>query len=397
MHTHGRIPQRLVLTALLGAAACGTDDRLVLPAPQVLEVPAAAGAALPHVAQDGDHAILSWVEPADSGHALRFARHDGSRWTAPQTVAQGSDWFVNWADFPSVLSLGDGSLAAHWLQRSGAGTYAYDVMVTRSADGGVTWSAPITPHSDGTPTEHGFVTLFPDDHDLGVVWLDGRQFAGEAATNEMALRFSTVGDTEIVLDARVCDCCQTAVALTARGPLVAYRDRSPTEIRDIAIIRRVDGSWTEPVTLHADGWQIDACPVNGPQADARGSDVIVAWFTAANDQPLVRIAFSGDAGETFSEPVRVDAGNPLGRVDVLLLDAGRALVVWLERTADDGSVLARLVSSDGTMGEPVSLAATAAQRTSGFPRMARQNGGVLVAWTEPGDTSRVRAALIPVH
>jgi len=198
----------------------------------------------------------------------------------------------------------------------------------------------------------------------------------------------------MVLDTRACDCCQTAVALTARGPLVAYRDRSPAEIRDIAITRRVDGSWTKPATLHADGWQIDACPVNGPQADALGSDVVIAWFTAANDQPLVRIAFSGDAGETFGEPVRVDAGSPVGRVDVLLLDSGRALAVWIERAAGEGAVLARLVSPDGAMGEPVTLAATAAQRTSGFPRMARQDGGVLVAWTEPGDTSHVRAAFL---
>jgi len=187
MHTDRRLRQGLLLTIMFSAAACGTGDRLALPAPLMLDVPAAPGAALPHVAEDGGDALLSWVEPADGGHALRFARRAGSRWTAPQTVALGSDWFVNWADFPSIVSLGGGRLAAHWLQRSGAGTYAYDVMVSRSADDGATWSTPIMPHTDGTATEHGFVSLFSEDDGLGIVWLDGRQFAGDSATNEMAV------------------------------------------------------------------------------------------------------------------------------------------------------------------------------------------------------------------
>src|SRR5690606_11989065 len=182
-----------------------------------------------------------------------------------------------------------------------AGTYAYDVMVSRSRDGGATWSPPVRPHSDDTPTEHGFVSMFPVDgaaaDDLGIVWLDGRNFAGSddaPATNEMTVRYAVMhngipgrlaGDaaastpaqsagSEVVLDDRACDCCQTAVAMTSRGPLIAYRDRSQDEIRDISVTRFIDGAWTEPRTLHEDNWQIDACPVNGPQADAVGDDVV---------------------------------------------------------------------------------------------------------------------------
>jgi hypothetical protein len=382
-------------------AGCDTAPELDLPAAVHVDVPAAAGAALPHVADAGEHAILSWVEPGDSGHVLRFAQWDGAEWAEPRTVAEGTGWFVNWADFPSVVALDGNDLAAHWLQRSAAGTYAYDVMVSRSRDGGATWSEGVRPHSDGTPTEHGFVSLFPMDGDVGVVWLDGRKFAERGAapvTNEMTVRYATLGGptatAESVLDERACDCCQTAVAMTARGPLIAYRDRSPDEIRDISVTRLVDGAWTEPRTLHDDNWQIDACPVNGPQADARGDDVAIAWFTAANDAPRVHVAFSRDAGETFSAPVRVDGGNPLGRVDVLLLDGHRALVLWLERTTDAGGVMARIVAENGQAGEPATIAQTLAQRPSGFPRMGRYGSSVLLAWTEPGDSSRVRAATL---
>ncbi|HEX2167695.1 MAG TPA: sialidase family protein, partial [Longimicrobiales bacterium] len=187
----------LALAVPLGFTACGTDAALEVPAARQVQIPAGAGSSLPHVATTEHGAILSWVEPADSGHALLFAEWDGSGWTEPRIVASGTGWFVNWADFPSVIALEDDELAAHWLQRSAAGTYAYDVMISRSHDGGATWSQAVRPHSDGTPTEHGFVSMFPVNGDLGVVWLDGRKFAernGEAATNEMTLRFATLKD-----------------------------------------------------------------------------------------------------------------------------------------------------------------------------------------------------------
>jgi Neuraminidase (sialidase) len=86
----------------------------------------------------------------DKRHALRTAARDVSGWAEARTVAQGENWFVNWADFPSVIALRDGSLAAHWLVKSGTGTYAYNVNIARSKDGGKTWSKPIVPHLDGT-------------------------------------------------------------------------------------------------------------------------------------------------------------------------------------------------------------------------------------------------------
>ena len=52
---------------------------------------------------------------------------------------------------PSVLRLPSGAIVAHWLQKSGADTYAYDVRVAQSMDGGASWSAPRVLHDDGTP------------------------------------------------------------------------------------------------------------------------------------------------------------------------------------------------------------------------------------------------------
>ncbi len=197
----------------------------------------------------------------------------------------------------------------------------------------------------------------------------------------------------VMVDARICDCCQTSAAVTSQGPVVVYRDRSGEEIRDISVLRRVNGAWTEPARVHADDWHIEGCPVNGPAVDAEGDLVAVAWFTGARDTARVNVAFSSDAGATFGAPVRVDDGNPAGRVDVELDGAGRALVTWLERTGDAGAeVRIRAITREGAVSGPKVIATSQAARSSGFPRMVRSGNSLMIAWTQPGDTSRVRVA-----
>ena|SRR5215213_1499640 len=350
--------------------------------------------------------ILSWVEKlGDKRYALRAATLDQNGWSNTQTVAQGDNWFINWADFPSVIALKDGTLAAHWLAKSGSATYAYNVNISRSNDGGKSWIKPIVPHRDNTQTEHGFVSLIPlPDGRLGAVWLDGRNLKNMKETDEhgpstesMTLRYAAIGadgssSDETELDERVCECCQTSAAVTSEGPVAVYRDRSPSEVRDIYIVRQVNGSWTRPQAVFADNWQINGCPVNGPVIATDQARVAVAWFTSVADTPRVKIAFSQDAGATFSQPVQVDDGESVGRVDALLLPDGSALVCWLSGNVEGGAIKVRRVRADGSVGPAAVIAKTDISRSSGFPRMARLGGEVHFAWTEFGKPSRVRTA-----
>jgi len=369
-----------------------------------LASPAGAGSAEPSLAVGPDGRVyMSWLEPADSGYALRFATLTGTRWSAARTIRAGRDFFVNWADFPSIEVLDGGQLAVHWLQRNGGSTYAYGVRVAQSRDGGATWSTPVVPHRDSTQQEHGFVAMWRESGKLGAVWLDGRKFAkdGHDMSNEMMLMTTTIAPdgtrgTETRLDDRTCDCCQNAAALTSKGPIIAYRNRSTDEIRDIYLTRRVDGAWIAGRSVHDDNWKIAACPVNGPAIAAIGSNVAIAWFTAANDSARVNVAFSGDAGATFGAPIRVDGGNPAGRVDVALLPDATALVTWIERGGDTAAVQVRRVQRNGGMSAATTVAASSAARASGFPRMAVTGEHVVFAWTMPGKPSAVRVARAPL-
>ena len=379
-------------------------------APQILvrEIasPAALGSAEPCIEAGGDgRAYLSWVEPGGTEqHALRFSKWEGSAWSAPRTVAEGSDWFVNWADFPSVIGLHDGTIAAHWLQKTGSGAYAYGVKVSFSRDGGQTWSAPITPH-DNSPTEHGFVSMVPLPRDrLAAIWLDGRETTAGSHSHagSMTLRSAVLAadgrvEREDLLDARVCDCCQTAAVGVGNGAVVvAYRDRSEGEVRDLFTVRFDGERWTEPVAVHDDRWVIPGCPVNGPALAADGDRVAVAWFTAAGSPPAptVRIAFSRDGGRSFEAPLDVDAGRPVGRVDVAFLEDGAALVTWIGEDEGSTQILACRVDSNGRRGPHVRVASTSSERANGFPRMANLGQDAVIAWTDPGSPSRIRTALL---
>jgi len=409
-------------TATTGTITARLGDPTALPSPAGPD----AGEPNLRVGPDG-RVWLSWIEASPAGHALRFASLDPTApdapWSATRTIAESEGFFVNWADFPSLLVLGDGTLVAHWLQREGEG-YAYGVRLSRSTDGGASWSEPVTPHHDGTLTEHGFVSLVAEPNGgFTAVWLDGRDYAdAEPAPGgdgppaaEMSLRASsfaadgTQGPVDL-LDPRICDCCQTSAARVGNETLVVYRDRSPEEIRDIWAVTRGPEGWREPVRVARDDWRIPGCPVNGPSVASRGERAAVAWFALRQGRPEVKVTFTDDAGRTFSDPILVHGAGgpgargrdpfvPLGRVDVGWLDDRTVAVSWLAGDGGDAEIRLLPVTVDGATGEPVIAAVTRSARSSGFPRFVVAGGRLMMAWTDPGsdDTlARVRLASGPV-
>jgi len=315
-------------------------------------------------------------------------------------VSRGCDWFVNWADHPKLAVADNGDWVTFWLQREGAATYAYGIRISRSTDEGRSWSPPVTPHDDGTLTEHGFVSMAPagDDRML-LVWLDGRHTLaadadadtathahGHGEEPPMSLR-SAVIDRQGTLseaseiDPRVCSCCWTDLLRRADGShLALFRDRSSDEIRDTGLARRDQHGWRSGGTVFDDGWRIAACPVNGPGLADNGEQALAAWSTMPDAQTMAVRARLLDAK---AAPLTVEAGSGvLGRVDVAALGNGW-LLSWLGAGEPGHSVL-RLGHYDAALKlrEHVDVVKLPAGRDIGVPRLAALGNTALLVWTE---------------
>ncbi len=351
---------------------------------------------------------MSWYEEFGTTTKLYYSSFVNNTWSHPKLISESDSWFVNWADFPSIIGRNGKPLAAHWLQKTPGGTYSYDVAI---ADAQSDFNEVVNPHNDGTQTEHGFVSMAPiSDSSYYAIWLDGRNTMGghghddnhsSSISNAMTLRGSLITTGKEVIDQpidpNICDCCNTSLVRTSNGLLAAYRNRTEDEIRDIYVSSYLfeSNEWSSPISVYADSWQIAACPVNGPMMDAINDDVAIAWFTGANNQPIVKLAFSSDAGSTFTNPIIIDNEVPLGRVDVLLSNSEKAWISWMTRT--DGSAdlkLAEVSKSKGVLATHI-LSDIDPSRLTGFPQLSETPDGLMVAWTDiSGDIPKIKTMII---
>ena len=386
----------LVIVTVLGA--CTRAENPVFGAPTVVATPAGGEVAGPRFATGFDgQLVLSWMEPAKSGATLRYSALLDGEFQPAVDVVTDAQMFVNWADLPSVTPLTPDRWIAHWLRYSAAKTYSYDVVVSQSHDGGATWDEPLTAHADGTPTEHGFVSIVPGPDGASLLWLDGRNTPDSAMTLRSAV-ITPDGQRarRQEVDDSVCDCCQTDVAVAAGGPVAVYRDRTSDEIRDIYITRFRDGLWQTGERLYADNWEIAGCPVNGPSIVANGDQVAVAWFSAANDKPIVRVIRSADSGVSFADPVEIASGAIQGYVGLAALEHDSLAVSWVAQgDAGDNVLQVRSVSASGKPGPVLEVATIHQLRV--FPQLAFVDGHLWLAWTDDDENrGRLVAARVPV-
>ncbi len=357
---------------------------------------------------------LSWSERRGDGvTAMMWSRLREHAWSKPEEIAAGDNWFVNWADHPVHVASSSGSAMACWLQKVDAAPYAYHVQTRRRHAEG--WGAIERLHQDATPTEHGFVSLeLLPQSGYAAIWLDG------GGGPPMTLRgrwipFAGEAGPEALLDDQVCDCCSTALRRSANGRLLAtYRDRAEHEVRDIRFLRLngLDAAAklldspprfevAQQGEIHADGWKMPACPVNGPAMATTPTVFAAAWFTLGKEERArVRLSVwpqAGTGGTTaFSSPRTLASGpQVLGRVAVCADSTGRLLVCWLEDRDGVGHWVGQLwlplAGQLRPMSAPTSITEVSASRAAGFLRLAPapQSGGWIAAWTEP-DPERPR-------
>ena len=376
----------IIAVILLSLISCDKNDIYIE------EIPFNFGSnnAQPNLVSTNGTLSMSWISSLEENESiLYFSNYKDNRWTEPKNIASGNDWFVNWADFPAH-AINKDLIITSYLKKSGSGTYHYDVILNLQNSSGKNIKDDFLLNTDGINAEHGFVSITPNnDEGFFITWLDGRNTIEkelDGSHKPMTIRFAEItnnGDiiNESELDAATCDCCQTSISMTNKGPIVVYRDRSNKEVRDIYSTRNIKGVWETPALLNNDGWVINGCPVNGPKVVSSLKNLAVAWFTVVNDKPIVNVSFSKNDGDSFQKPIVLNDNGAIGRVDVVFLNNKEVVVSYME--FDDLGTYLRIkkVSIDGKVSKPITISKIDGGRNTGVPQLELLNDEIFIVWT----------------
>ena len=372
--------------SLLATMSCSTKEVFIQEIPFFYE----NSNAQPNLVSSNGSLSLSWISSKEENKAsLNYSQYVEGRWIKPQVIASGSDWFINWADFPAHAINQDLIITSH-LKKSASGTYTYDVVLNLQKLSGEKIKEDFLLNTDGVEAEHGFVSIIANNKKgFFITWLDGRNTIEKKLDGDhkpMTIRFAEITDKgdvikESELDSSTCDCCQTSIAITNNGPIVVYRDRGEKEVRDIYSVKNINGTWEEPNAVRDDGWIINGCPVNGPKVAVNSKDLAVAWFTVSNENPLVNVSFSKNNGNSFGVPLKVNDHDAIGRVDVSFLNEEEVIVSYME--VDDIGTYLRIkkVSFDGKISEPITISKIDGGRNTGVPQLEIIDSEIFIVWT----------------
>jgi len=373
---------------------------LPLPGLRALALPDAGDGSSPRLAKVGEGLALAWISqagtPTLSLATLPFAEVEAG-WGEPQVVAASSRLLVNWADVAAIGETAAGRTVVAWPEYHEDDPKAgYGLRVAAQLDDG-SFAPAWSPDDVQRGPESGFVGFIATPAGLRMFWLDGRELVGHGhgghgdGGGTMQLRSVLLDDDgqalggSAILDDRTCECCKLGVGLLGEQPFAAYRDRSAAEVRDIFVA----GPGLAPTAVANDGWTIAGCPVNGPAVASDGARAYVAWFTGADDRSATWIA-RASTPTTFEAPTRFDLGLPAGRVDLLALADGGALITWFEYDAEAPGralLLTRRLGSEGQLGPAFAVAEVGAARDWGFPRTAMVGDEALWVVTDPTPAS----------
>jgi hypothetical protein len=355
---------------------------------------------------------LSWIQYLrDSSTSLLFSRLDQEVWSKPTRIASGKNWIVNWADFPSICTFPSSELSIlsqYLVVKDTSEAYHYDIRLALSRDGGDRFRTIDSLH-DHSPAEHGFVSLVPYSFDkVLAIWLDGgapknpmpdekqESHHHDDANTAMQLRSAMIDfdgkiKDRLLIDDRVCDCCQTDACMTPKGPILVYRNRSEDEIRDIYYTRYEEGHWTEPKCIHDDHWKINGCPVNGPAIAALGNKIAITWYTEINKIPKIRMSYSTDGGNIFTDPIEIKTQFTLGRLDIIWLNDDQIGISFLDKSTLDSEIATiRLwihTIKDGR-DQSLNIDRVSSKRKTGFPVLEKMNKNIYMAYTVVNNDNR---------
>jgi hypothetical protein len=425
-----RIIATLAAFALV-AAVSGSPAALRAAAGDTTLSVAGRASSTPWVATAGRFAAVAWGARTPAGASdvyVAVSRDAGVTFGAPVMVSDGGEARLG-GELPPRVALanqpqGDPDVIVVWTARAGTHT---SVLSARSTDGGRTFTTATALQSAKAAGDRGWAALAVDGGGAAhALWLDHRGLVagagagahaghgqagsraerrdGAATAQKSGLYYSRAGGAERALASGVCYCCKTALAVGTGGAVfAAWRHVYPGNIRDIAFMHSRDGgrSFSPPVRISEDGWQLDGCPDDGPAIVVDQANVAhIVWPTViGGDTPEGALFYSSTRdGRTFTPRQRIPTlGSPKPSHPQIALDGtGRLYVAWDEvRKGVRGAALRALMpdaAGVATFGPVQALS----DGSSAYPVLAARPKGLLAVWTSgPPDRASITVRSIP--
>jgi hypothetical protein len=215
------------------------------------------------------------------------------------------------------------------------------------------------------------------------------------------LWFARIGEpaSTHAVAAGVCYCCKTSlVAGRDNTVYAAWRHVYAGSRRDIAFAMSRDGgrTFSDPVRVSEDDWQLDGCPENGPSLALDGQGRIhILWPTVTREAGREKLALfysTSRDGRTFTKRQRVPTTASAAYHPQLAVERdGRVLATWDE--IRNGTRYVRFAR--GTTGADGSLSfssvAVSDDDEGSYPAIVETSAGSLAAWApKSGASIRVR-------
>jgi hypothetical protein len=158
-------------------------------------------------------------------------------------------------------------------------------------------------------------------------------------------------------------------------------------------------TFTNPVRVSEDKWELDGCPENGPAIAVDASSRIhIVWPTLTTEnghETLALFYATSRDGRTFSERVRIPTTGAAYHPQVALARGGTLLVAWDE--AGQGGRKVRFARGTPAAGGTMSFRPVASMEgvRGSYPAIAQTADGAVAAWMNPAAAdSRITVASV---
>lgn len=244
---------------------------------------------------------------------LFISRWNGAGFDTQLAIPSGTSSYIAGWTGADIASKGDTVIAAFKLGPTDSG----NVYVTRSTDGGVTFSDTIRAniYSGGNAwmpslevDENGNPVVSMMIHDGS--W--GNPRYALARSNDAGLTFNPIEEVASGIPGEACDCCPSEVAISGQKQVLLFRNNE-SNIRDIFGVLSLDGGTSYPFSANVDqtNWSISACPSTGMDGVFIGDDLYTAYASAAEGIYRVYLTKSdASTGLNFTERNQVVVPDP---------------------------------------------------------------------------------------